>query len=59
MDADTLAAMVLGLLLLAACLGGLVWLDAGPVGSHGRDLRRRRTLPPAADGPEDPVDAQV
>jgi hypothetical protein len=45
MDADTVAAMVLGLLLLAACLGGLVWLDAGPVGGRGRDLRHGRPAP--------------
>ena len=34
------AAIVLGLLLLAAVLGGLVWLDRGPVGQHGRELKR-------------------
>ena len=34
------AAIVLGLLLLVAVLGGLVWLDRGPVGQHGRELKR-------------------
>jgi hypothetical protein len=44
---DMTAAIVLGLLLLAAVLGGLVWLDRGPVGQHGRELRRPR--PPEGD----------
>ncbi|MGY1619291.1 hypothetical protein ACI797_21330 [Geodermatophilus sp. SYSU D00691] len=35
---DMVGAIVLGLLLLAAVLGGLVWLDRGPVGEHGRTL---------------------
>ena len=39
---DMTAAIVLGLLLLAAVLGGLVWLDRGPVGQHGRELKRPR-----------------
>jgi len=39
---DMTAAIVLGLLLLAAVLGGLVWLDRGPVGRHGRELKRPR-----------------
>jgi len=38
-------AIVLGLLLLAGTLGGLVWLDRGPVGQHGRALKR----PPRPD----------
>jgi hypothetical protein len=37
---DMTVAIVLGLLLLAATLGGLVWLDRGPVGQHGRALKR-------------------
>jgi hypothetical protein len=37
---DMTVAIVLGLLLLAAILGGLVWLDRGPVGQHGRELKR-------------------
>ena len=43
------AAIVLGLLLLAAVLGGLVWLDKGPVGQHGRELKR--FPPPEDDAP--------
>jgi hypothetical protein len=39
---DLTVAIVLGLLLLAAVLGGLVWLDRGPVGQHGRELNRLR-----------------
>jgi hypothetical protein len=39
---DVTAAIVLGLLLLVAVLGGLVWLDRGPVGQHGRELKRPR-----------------
>ena len=39
---DTAAAVALGVLLLVVVLGGVVWLDAGPVGRHGRALRSRR-----------------
>jgi hypothetical protein len=39
---DLTVAIVLGLVLLAAVLGGLVWLDRGPVGQHGRELKRPR-----------------
>ena len=46
------AAIVLGLLLLAAVLGGLVWLDRGPVGQHGRELKRPKP-PEGADEQED------
>jgi hypothetical protein len=42
---DTVVAIVLGVLLLVAVVGGLVWLDAGPVGRHGRDLRERTDSP--------------
>jgi hypothetical protein len=42
---DMTVAIVLGLLLLAGTLGGLVWLDRGPVGQHGRQLKR----PPPPD----------
>jgi hypothetical protein len=48
---DLTAAIVLGLLLLAAVLGGLVWLDRGPVGQHGRELKRR---PPAEQDEQPP-----
>jgi hypothetical protein len=48
---DTGIAIVLGVLLLVAVLGGLVWLDVGPVGRHGRDLRE-----PAERGDEDSED---
>jgi hypothetical protein len=47
---DLTTAIVLGLLLLAAVLGGLVWLDRGPVGQHGRELKRR----PPAEGDDPP-----
>jgi hypothetical protein len=49
---DMTAAIVLGLLLLAAVLGGLVWLDKGPVGQHGRELKRPKP-PEGEDGQED------
>jgi hypothetical protein len=48
--ADTAVAIVLGVLLLVVVLGGLVWLDRGPVGRHGRTLRER---PPAEEDPRD------
>jgi ABC-type branched-subunit amino acid transport system permease subunit len=51
--ADTAVAMVLGVLLLVVVLGGLVWLDRGPIGRHGRTLRERR--PPEQDPPDDDV----
>jgi hypothetical protein len=51
---DMTVAVVLGLLLLVAVLGGLVWLDRGPVGQRGRELRRR---PPAEDD-EPPADVR-
>lgn len=41
-SADTAVAIVLGVLLLVLALGGVVWLDVGPVGRHGRALRDRR-----------------
>jgi hypothetical protein len=44
-DVDTAVAMVLGVLFLAFCLGGLVWLDAGPVGRHGRNVVRSAQEP--------------
>jgi hypothetical protein len=50
---DTGIAIVLGVLLLVAVLGGLVWLDVGPVGRHGRDLRE-----PAERGDEDSEDSE-
>jgi hypothetical protein len=37
---DLTVAIVLGLLLLVATLGGLVWLDSGPVGQRGRELQK-------------------
>jgi hypothetical protein len=49
--ADTAVAMVLGVLLLAVVLGGVVWLDRGPIGRHGRILRERR--PPEEDPRDD------
>jgi hypothetical protein len=52
---DLTVAIVLGLLLLAAVLGGLVWLDRGPVGQHGRELMRP-TPPEGADEQEDDAD---
>ncbi len=57
MDVDTALAMVLGVLLLALCLGGLVWLDTGPVGRHGRDVARSVDEPEVASGDEDDVPA--
>ncbi|MGY1604938.1 hypothetical protein [Geodermatophilus sp. SYSU D00815] len=56
---DLVGAVVLGLLLLAGTLGGLVWLDRGPVGRHGRELRESR--PPVEDddgssGPGSPAE---
>jgi len=51
---DMTAAIVLGLVLLAAVLGGLVWLDRGPVGQHGRELKRPR---PRGGGDEQEGDA--
>ena len=51
---DMTAAIVLGLLLLAAVLGGLVWLDRGPVGQHGRELKRPK---PPEGGNEQEDDA--
>ena len=51
---DMTAAIVLGLLLLAAVLGGLVWLDRGPVGQHGRELKRPK---PPGSGNEQEDDA--
>src|SRR4051794_4867878 len=37
---DLTVAIVLGLLLLVATLGGLVWLDRGPVGQRARELQK-------------------
>ncbi len=48
-------AIVLGLLLLVATLGGLVWLDRGPVGQRGRELRRRRPDSDEDEPPEEPI----
>ena len=48
---DLTVAIVLGLLLLAAVLGGLVWLDRGPIGQRGRELKRR---PPAEEDEQPP-----
>jgi hypothetical protein len=50
---DLTVAILLGLLLLAAVLGGLVWLDRGPVGQHGRELKRPKP-PEGADEQEGP-----
>ncbi len=36
---DTVLGLVLAVLLLVLTLGGVVWLDVGPVGRHGRALR--------------------
>ena len=52
---DLTVAIVLGLLLLAAVLGGLVWLDRGPVGQHGRELKR----PKPAEGEDEQEDDAV
>jgi hypothetical protein len=48
---DVTAAIVFGLLLLAVVLGGLVWLDRGPIGQRGRELKRR---PPAEEDEQPP-----
>jgi hypothetical protein len=50
---DMTVAIMLGLLLLAVTLGGLVWLDRGPVGRHGRELQR----PPRPEGQDADQDA--
>ncbi len=39
---DTALAMALGIGLLVLVLGGVVWLDIGPVGRRGRALRDRQ-----------------
>jgi hypothetical protein len=39
---DIAVAIVLGMLLLVVVLGGVVWLDVGPVGRHGRALRDKQ-----------------
>jgi len=52
---DMTVAIVLGLLLLAGTLGGLVWLDRGPVGQHGRELKRPRRPEDEALDQEDDV----
>ena len=44
-QSDTVVAMALGMLLLVLVLGGVVWLDIGPVGRRGRALRDRRSAP--------------
>ncbi len=41
-SADTVLSMVLGTGLLVLVLGGIVWLDVGPVGRYGRALRDRQ-----------------
>jgi hypothetical protein len=46
---DMAVAIVLGLLLLVAVLGGLVWLDRGPVGQRGRELARRPSDEPGEE----------
>jgi hypothetical protein len=57
-DVDTAVAMVLGVLFLALCLGGLVWLDTGPVGRHGRDVRRSVEEPDADESADETADEE-
>jgi hypothetical protein len=39
---DTVLAIILAPLALLLVLGGVVWLDVGPVGRRGRALREKR-----------------
>jgi hypothetical protein len=60
MSADTVLAMVLGIVLLVLVLGGVVWLDVGPVGRYGRSLqdRQRSAEPREPQVPERSRDAR-
>lgn len=42
---DTALATILGVLLLLLALGGVVWLDRGPIGRRGRALRSGKPAP--------------
>ncbi len=42
---DTALGTILGVLLLVLALGGVVWLDMGPVGRRGRALRHGKQAP--------------